>query len=75
VSGTNLHSSGRPSLRPGTPGGSSEASCKDEEPIAVAIAQHPVGKHPVGTQAYVKYVEECDSAASCKDEETTKVCE
>ena len=27
------------------------------------------------TQAYVKYVEECDSAASCKDEETTKVCE
>ena len=29
---TNLHSCGRPSLRPGPPGGSSEASCKDEEP-------------------------------------------
>ncbi len=38
-------------------GGDSEASCKDEEPIA---------QHPVRTQAYWKYVEE-------SAEETTKL--
>ncbi len=59
--------------------GYTASGCRDWRPIGANNTKLPSfadrGGDEKPTQAYVKYVEESDSGASCKDVATTKVCE